>query len=390
MAFTGKASYSAGADLPELVEDVSDIIGIVSPFETPLLDHLGDAKRAAMSTVHEWIEDALLPNKGTVNQTVFTPDPESATGIFVDDASVFKIGDLVRPGQSGEVMLVEAVDTGSNVLGVFRGYGATTAETLADNMELFILGNAALEGDDAPDARFSNRIRKSNYTQIFTSGIDVSGSLQASRAYGISDEVDYQKQDRMRELLRDLENCVINGVAPTADQQGTGTVRRSMNGMIHSMNTNQFVPGSGGIPDGDGAGDELNELVLNAALKQIWDQSSGGVDTIVVGGAQKRKINGFASGSRAYLPEDQTYSDMISVYESDFGVCRVILSRWVPTDTVMLLDSSRISVMPMQGRSFHYKPLAATGDSVSGQVIGEYTMEFKNENAHGLISGLGV
>ena len=40
-------------DLPELVEDVSDIIGNVSPFETPLLDHLGDPKRSAMSTVHE-------------------------------------------------------------------------------------------------------------------------------------------------------------------------------------------------------------------------------------------------------------------------------------------------------------------------------------------------
>ncbi|MBL4809523.1 MAG: DUF5309 family protein, partial [Phycisphaerales bacterium] len=364
--------------------------GIVSPFETPLLDHLGDAKRAAMSTVHEWIEDALLPNKGTINQVSFTPDPVTTIGIIVDNVSVFTVGDLVRPGQSGEVMLVTSVDAGGSFIGVVRGYGATTAVALADNMELYILGNAALEGDDSPGARFSNRIRKSNYTQIFTAGIDVSGSLQASRAYGISDEVDYQKQERMRELLRDLENCVINGVAPSADQQGSGTVRRSMNGLIHSMNTNQFEPGLGGIPDGDGAGDELNELVLNAALKQIWDQSSGGVDTIVVGGAQKRKINGFASGSRAYLPEDQTYSDMISVYESDFGVCRVILSRWVPTDTVMLLDSSRVSVMPMQGRSFHYKPLAATGDSVSGQVIGEYTMEFKNENAHGLISGLAV
>ena len=390
MAFTGKASYSGGAGLPELVEDVSDIIGIVSPFETPLLDHLGDAKRSALSTVHEWIEDALLPNKGQINQSSFTPNPQSAVAIVVDDLTVFKVGDLVRPGGTGEVMLVVGINGGGSQIVVTRGYGATTAATLADNMELHILGNAALEGDDAPDARFSNRVRKSNYTQIFTSGIDVSGSLQASRAYGISDEVDYQKQERMRELLRDLENCVINGVAPTANQQGSGTVRRSMNGLIHSMDTNLFEPGIGSIPDGEGDGDELNEAVLNAALKQIWDQSSGGVDTIVVGGAQKRKINSFASGSRAYLPDDQTYSDMISVYESDFGVCRVILSRWVPTDTVMLLDSSRISVMPMQGRSFHYKPLAATGDSVSGQVIGEYTMEFKNENAHGLISGLAV
>ena len=60
MAFTGKATYAAGVDLPELVEDVSDVIGLVSPYETPLLDHLGDAKRVATSTMHEWIEDALV------------------------------------------------------------------------------------------------------------------------------------------------------------------------------------------------------------------------------------------------------------------------------------------------------------------------------------------
>lgn len=60
MAFTGKATFSAGVDLPELAEDVADLIGIVSPVETPLLDHLGDAKRSAMSTIHEWLEDALV------------------------------------------------------------------------------------------------------------------------------------------------------------------------------------------------------------------------------------------------------------------------------------------------------------------------------------------
>lgn len=391
MAFTGKASYSAGADLPELVEDVSDIIGIVSPHETPLLDHLGDPKRAAMSTVHEWIEDALLPNKGQINQASFSPSPTTASTLTVDDASVFRVGDLVRPGTTGEVMMVVAVVGGSDQIAVVRGYGATAAATLVDDMVLTILGNAALEGDSAPEARFTNRQRKSNFTQIFTAGIDVSGSLQASRAYGISDEVDYQKQERMRELLRDLENCVINGVAPASAGQGSGTVRRSMNGIVRSISTNVFMPGVGGIPDGAGTGeDQLSEGVLNAALKRIWDNSSGSVDTIVVGGAQKRRINGFATGSRAYLPDDQVYSDMISVYESDFGVCRVLMSRWVAPDSVLLLDSSRIGVMPLQGRSFHFKPLAATGDSISGQVIGEYTLEFKNENAHGVISGLAV
>jgi len=80
----------------------------------------------------------------------------------------------------------------------------------------------------------------------------------------------------------------------------------------------------------------------------------------------------------------------VSVYESDFGVCRVVLSRWVPADTVLLLDSSRIDVLPMTGRHFHFKKLASTGDSEVGQVIGEYTVEVRNENAHGVIRGLAT
>lgn len=60
MGYSGKATYGAGADLPEIIEDVADIVGIVSPHETPLLAHLGDAQRAATSTVHEWVEDALV------------------------------------------------------------------------------------------------------------------------------------------------------------------------------------------------------------------------------------------------------------------------------------------------------------------------------------------
>jgi hypothetical protein len=45
-------------------------------------------------------------------------------------------------------------------------------------------------------------------------------------------------------------------------------------------------------------------------------------------------------------------------------------------------------VMPLRGRSFHYRPLAATGDAIDGQLVGEYTLQFKNEAGHGLIRGL--
>jgi hypothetical protein len=34
--------------------------------------------------------------------------------------------------------------------------------------------------------------------------------------------------------------------------------------------------------------------------------------------------------------------------------------------------------------------MGSTGDAIHGQVIGEYTMEFKNENAHAAIRGLSI
>ena len=56
----------------------------------------------------------------------------------------------------------------------------------------------------------------------------------------------------------------------------------------------------------------------------------------------------------------------------------------------MKLDSSRVSVLPLAGRSFHFKPLASRGDSECGELIGEYTLELKNEAAHGLIRNLSI
>ena len=386
MAFTGKATYTAGASLPELVEDVSDIIGIVSPFETPLLNHLGDPQRSANSTVHEWLEDSLLPNTDTIDdQTISSPATE--TTFTVANGDRFRVGDQIQVVGSAEVMLV-LVPAG-NELAVTRGYGGTTAEDLVDGATIRILGNAALEGDDAPDARFTNRVRRTNYTQIFTSAVEVSGSQMAAKQIGLADELDYQKQERLRELIRDLENCVINGVSASTNPQGDASTRRTMKGIIPFLQTNAFTNGANGFPSGDGLGsDQLTEDQINTALRTVWEDSSGSIDTILVGGFQKRRINSFISSGRGYDENTTRFRDLVSTYESDFGVCRVILSRWVPADTVLLLDSSRIDVLPLTGRSFGFKKLASTGDSESGQVIGEYTLELRNEQGHGIIRGL--
>jgi hypothetical protein len=383
MAFTGKATYTAGTTLPELAEDVSDVIGLISPYETPLLDALGEPMRQARSTHHEWLEDELLPNKDAVNDSTFT-DPSTDTDFVVDNGSRFRIGDQIQIEGSAELMLVTAVST--NTLTVVRGYAGTTSEDLADNQVINILGNAALEGAAKPTARFSSRNRCGNYTQIFTATVEVSGTDIAASQLGLADELDYQKMERLREMIRDLENTVINGGQPAGSPEGSGSVRRSMKGIVQHFSTNVFQTGDSGFPSGT----DLDEEKINYVLRKIWDNSSGHVDLIVVGGYQKRKINAFCADSRSFGANDTTFTNLISIYESDFGVCRIITTRWMPEDAVLLLDSSRVNVLPLAGRSFHFKPLASSGDYECGELIGEYTLELKNEAAHGMIRDLST
>jgi hypothetical protein len=378
MSFTGKATYSAGATLPEIAEDVSDLVSIVSPHETPLLSALGEPSRVARSTVHEWLEDSVISNLVTVATVV------SSTVFTFDEVSRLRVGDQLVVDGTEERLLITAINTGNGQVTVSRAYGASTGATIAVGTAITNLGNAALEGGDAIDPRFTNRVRKTNYTQIFTASCEVSGSELAVKQLGVRDELDHQKTMRLRELLRDLENSVVNGVAPAANPQGSSTVRRTMRGLRSFLEADAFIPDEGGMPSES----YLTESMLNYVLRSMWERAGSNVDLLVVNGREKRRINEFVASSRRFFSSNESFKDMVSSYESDFGLCRIVLSRYVPSGTVLLLDSSRIDVLPLAGRSFHYKPLASTGDRESGQLIGEYTLEVRSAAAHGMITGL--
>ena len=383
MSFTGKATYSAGSTLPELAEDVADLIGIISPYETPLLDALGDPLREAQSTHHEWFEDELLPNRDSVSDGSIS-NPLTEMDFDVANGGRFRVGDQIQVEGSEELMLVTSVN--NDTISVTRGYAGTTAENIVDGQVINILGNAALEGAAKPQARFTNRVRQGNYTQIFSSTVEVSGTDIAASQLGLADEMDYQKQQRLRELVRDMENTVINGGQPDNSPQGSASVRRSLSGIVQRLATNVMHTGDSGFPSGG----DLDEQTINLMLRNIWENSNGNVDLIVVNGFQKRKINAFTADSRSYAPSDTKFANVVSIYESDFGVCRIVASRWIPQDAVLFLDSSRVNVLPLSGRSFHFKPMASSGDFECGELIGEYTLELKNEATHGLIRDLAT
>src|SRR6185436_3921637 len=116
--------------------------------------------------------------------------------------------------------------------------------------------------------------------------------------------------------------------------------RRTMKGILGYVATNKFSPGVAGFPSETA----LSEAQINTALREIWKSSNGQVDLLVMNGREKRHVNEFVGSSRRFMPGDTTFTSLIGTYESDFGVCRIALSRWVPVGTVLLLDSSRVDV----------------------------------------------
>ncbi len=367
MPFSGLATYD---NFEGIGEDVSDLVAFIAPFETPLLDVIGMSDQAATSVKHEWLEDTLNPTTDVASTAVASAAGQ--TGINVAHSPYFRIGDVVQIDK--EVMLVNSVFE-TNTIGVTRGYGATAAAAHIVGSTITIIGNAALEGEDTDEDRTTRQVRKQNYCQIMKVGVKISGTAQAVGWITTGDKLADAKVMRLRELLRDLEKTVLLGRTDVSTI-GSDTARRTMAGIVCSLATNVVSYGT------------LTESALGNLLQLCYNQGSRDVDLILAPPKQKRLISGW-NGSRIHVTNDaNAYRNVVEVYESDFGAQRVIMNRWLPDDTILVLDSSRIKVVPLKGRSFQYEELSKGGDYVRGQVVGEYSLELRNENAHGMMNGL--
>lgn len=380
MSFTGKATYDGGTTLPEQAEDLAPSVSLLAQTITPFLDLIGNPMRPATSTHIEWLEEGLNPNSDAATAAFTT----GAVTFTVDAATSFRAGDIVQPQGSDERMLVTSV--ASPEITVTRGYGGSTKEAVGAGDVLEIIGNAFLEGADAPAARFQDKSRLSNYTQIFMETVLVSGTNESvAKAGGYASEHDLQVQRRLTELMLLLERAVIRGIKASSTPQGSDSVKRTMQGISRFI---EAASGSGAV-NVDKSAAALTEDALNDFLRQIWEQG-GRPNAILVNSRQKRKISDFITSTTQYRGDETRLSRVVSMYESDFGLLPIVLTPHVNYDSLLAVDTTRIEVQPLQGRSFHAKRLADTGDAKKTLVVGEYTCCLKNPAGHGRMYNLGV
>jgi hypothetical protein len=269
-------------------------------------------------------------------------------------------------------------------------------EWQTDSLASVNVSNAAVEGATASDATISPTTRVGNRTQISQKTIKISGTLDAVNKAGRKSEKAYQLAKASSEIKRDMEAILLsNQTAAT----GNATTARTLGGLQAWLASNTSN-GSGGSAGANGTtarttGTDraFSSTILNTVMQSAY--TNGGSPTmLLVTPAQKVVASTFGGIATRYrdVPANQQAQiiNAADVYVSDFGIIQIVPDRFIPNsdsdDTAFLLDTEMAAVAYL--RPFQTIELAQVGDAELTQLLVEYTLEVKNEAAHGIMSDL--
>ena len=353
--------------------DVSETLAAILLDDTDFISTIGISNEVATQTKHEWDEDSLNPTTalqsgGTAAQMALGTTTGTVIRFSSSQIGRMTAGTLLKDRLSGKTEVIQVTAVSSTSATVSRGAGGTSAQTHAAAATWEIIAHPRPQGMEGPKDESVARTRPHNFTQIFSKGVRITGTANAIKHNGIGREDSYQIDMRMRELKRELDRAAIMGVR--LGNVGS-TTYTAMGGVIEWVG---FI-GAGNV---NGTAETLTPSVLNAMAKQIYDDG-GTPDMVLVGGVQKQKISTFDQEFRRSTLDARRAGFTVEEFVTDLGMnLRVVVDRWVPSDVALVLDSSKIKLMPLTGRSMFLEKLAKTGDFEPWQIVGEYTMEVRN------------
>jgi hypothetical protein len=235
--------------------------------------------------------------------------------------------------------------------------------------------NAQLEGADYSFSASTARTRTGNYTQILSKSWDISNTQEAVDKAGITSEYVRRLENSMKEIARDAEYALVNG---TGNAGASGTAR-SLKGVLAWITTTNVTGSATGTQ-------QLTELLYNDAMQLIAEQG-GSPDKVFCNGWQKRKISAMtANATRNLAAGDKKLVSSVDVYEGDFGMQAIKYDRFMPTDKIALLETSKWALAWL--RPFKSEEVAKISDSKRGVIVGEFTLTSYNQKASGKVTEL--
>ena len=367
----------------EKIVDMDDVIAMLDPevsqFTTMLMKV---SSSPAYNSKIEWMEDQLFPRLSSLAVSAATAD--TTLQVTAGQGVYFRAGDVVRVAISGEAVKVTSVST--DTLTVSRAIGSVAAATAQTGSDLVIVGNASLQGATLGTRKITKRVLAYNYEQIQRNPYGFTETLLATRTYG-GDSMDKERKKKLVEHKRAIENSLFFG-ARAYITTGANPVGVS-GGAIEYISTNVKDAGSA----------SLTATNLDTYFQAFLQHGSTN-KVLFVAPTLAREISSFARDNwvRA-TPSDQVWGVYVDAFISGaygFQIPVIVKRDWNDFTTAskqyggvgFLIDLDYVKLRPLRNTRLLKGRQANDADEQDEEYLTEFSLEFAQESAHGLIKGV--
>lgn len=373
--------YTTNIDRDRRKLDVAKRIAYLEPDETPFTVILMRAKKKAAGSAEViWYEDQLGARWTKVNNGAgYNYD---ATGVVVDEGSIFVVNDILKVPRTGETMLVTAVAT--NTLTVVRDFGQTRpggdpdAYDLVDNDWVLLIGNAMKEGSNVPSEKIGQPAKKSNYCQIFRTPFSLTGTTEAESTRTSEQERTRLTRKKGMEHKIDIERAVLFG--EKREYISGNEIRRTLGGVTQFINSNIYD-----------AGGALTESEFeNSFCEQVFKYGSS-TKLLVSSSRLISVINGFGREKLQVVPKDKAYGLRMTRYISAHGDLLIVPSKVLVNYFAgygMVVDVDKVEFKPLRDTQLKRNIQPDDEDALRDEYFTEATLKVENEECHGIIKGV--
>ena len=340
-----------------------------------------------------WIDAYSGSDRVVVNGAIAS----GVTTLVTDASSVLRVGTIMTVPSSGEVIYVSAVASTTSCT-IQRSVGGVAAAVIADNEVLIIDSIARPENSTGEDDGIWQPETVENFFQTIDTQINMSRRAMATMTFGGTNDLNFQLEERIKQLAIKLDRMIINGQRFTT---GTGDSLVSATGGFRFYN--DLASASVAGLKSDAAGAALTQVMINNLNETIVTEG-GTTNTLAVSIAKARDLHTIISANYSSERLADWSQDEGSIFQlpTDMpligNVNQIVIDTNLRDTEVMMYDSSKISIAPMsagngmEGGNWRTKDATAVGqDGSAARIIGDFMVKIRQSKSHmGLIHNLAV
>ncbi len=327
-----------------------------------------------------------LPNRTlTVNGAVANTTGTTITVDNDDDEAFVVAGTILQNQTTGEIMRATAdANLGANTIAVERNIGGTSHQ-IADDAVLVIAGHADQEGGTSPTAISFDPTTDFNFTQIFKTAVQVSGTLQ-NTYLRTGDKEQEQLTKALKLHMGDIERAMFFGKRHEANGS-TASPTRFTGGLLNQI-TNVTDGASFGASANTITEKEFDRLLIETIF------AFGSSEKVAFCGA--RVISNLMEiGKNRWQPTqiDNAYGVSLTRYTTYAGDLLVYMHPMFRqtgmTEEMIILDMGELKFRYLQGRDTQLiRDIQAPDfDGVKHMYMTECGLEMTQAKVHHRIKG---